>query len=94
MLVFDRLGLSLYSSFSAVQSTNTAPSFDTDAYLAKIWCKSCEYFGWVLTVALLPLFLHTRLLRSDGGAPEPADPVDDYYYPDGAYYYVEADDQE
>ena len=39
-------------------------------------------------------FSHTRLLRSDDGAPEPADPVDDYYYPDGAYYYVEADDQE
>ena len=44
-------------------------------------------------VALLP-FPHTRLLRSDDGVPEPADPVDDYYYPDGAYYYVETDDQE
>ena len=45
-------------------------------------------------VALLPLFPSTRLLRSDGGAPETAAPVDDYYYPDGAYYYVETDDQE
>ena len=40
------------------------------------------------------LFSPTRLLRSDDGAPEAADPVDDYYYPDGAYYYVETDDQE
>ena len=40
-------------------------------------------------------FPSTRLLRSDDGAQEPADPVDDYYYPDGAYYYVvTADDQE
>jgi hypothetical protein len=34
------------------------------------------------------------LLRSDDGAPEPADTADDYYYTDGAYYYVETDDQE
>ena len=34
MLVFDRLGFPLYSGISAVQSTDTAPSFDTDAYLA------------------------------------------------------------
>jgi hypothetical protein len=34
------------------------------------------------------------LLRSDGGAQETADLVDDYYYPDRAYYYVETDDQE
>ena len=34
------------------------------------------------------------MLRSDDGAPEPAGPVDDYYYPDGAYYYVETDDKE
>ena len=45
-------------------------------------------------VAMLPLFPHTRVLCSDDGAPEPADPVDVYYYPDGAYYYVENDDQE
>src|SRR3989337_3982653 len=29
MLVFDRLGLPFYSGNSAVQSTDTAPSFDT-----------------------------------------------------------------
>jgi hypothetical protein len=34
------------------------------------------------------------MLRSDDGAQETADPVDDYYYPDGAYYYMETDDQE
>jgi hypothetical protein len=34
------------------------------------------------------------LLRSDDGAPEPADPVDDYYYLGEAYYYVETVDQE
>jgi hypothetical protein len=35
------------------------------------------------------------LLRPDGGAPEPADPADGYYSSsDGAYYYVETDDQE
>jgi hypothetical protein len=34
------------------------------------------------------------LLRSDGGAPEPAVSADDFYYPSGAYYYVEIDDQE
>jgi hypothetical protein len=33
-------------------------------------------------------------LRSDDGAPEPADPANNYYYPDGAYFYVETDDQE
>ena len=45
-------------------------------------------------VALLPSFPHTRLLRSDDGAPEPADPADYYYPTGGAYYYVETDDQE
>ena len=40
------------------------------------------------------LFPPTRLLRSDDGVPETADPTDDYYYPDGAYYYMETDDQE
>ena len=39
-------------------------------------------------------FPSTRLLRSDDRAPEPADPVDDYYYTDGAYYCMETDDQE
>ena len=39
-------------------------------------------------------FPYTRLLRSDDGPQEPADPVDDYYYPDGAYCYMETDDQE
>ena len=43
---------------------------------------------------LLPLFPHTRLLRPNDGAQEAAIPTDDYYYPDGAYYYVETDDQE
>jgi hypothetical protein len=36
----------------------------------------------------------TRSLRSDDGVPESVDPADDYYYPDGAYYYMETDDQE
>ena len=35
----------------------------------------------------------TRLLRLDDGVPELADPADDYYFPDRAYYYVETDDQ-
>ena len=39
-------------------------------------------------------FPSTRLLQSDDGAQETADPIDDYCYTDGAYYYVEADDQE
>ena len=39
------------------------------------------------------LFPPTRLLRSDDGVPETADPAGDYYYPDGAYY-METDDQE
>jgi hypothetical protein len=34
------------------------------------------------------------LLRSDDGVLETADPADDYFYPDGAYYYMETDDQE
>ena len=39
------------------------------------------------------LFPHTRLLRPDGGAPEPVAADDGYYYPsDGAYYYVESAD--
>ena len=42
-----------------------------------------------------PFFPYARLLRSDDETQEPADPADDYYYPDGAYYYVETvDDQE
>jgi hypothetical protein len=45
-------------------------------------------------VALLPLFPSTRLLRSDGGVQELADPADDYYYPGGAYYYMETGAQE
>jgi hypothetical protein len=35
------------------------------------------------------------MLRSDGGSQEPAAPANGYYYPDGAYYFVEdADVQE
>ena len=38
---------------------------------------------------------YTWLLRSVDGAPKPTATADDYYYPKGAYYYVEAvDDQE
>ena len=45
--------------------------------------------------ALLPLFPHTRLLRTDDGSQEPDDTTDDYCYPEGAYYHVtDADDQE
>ena len=36
-----------------------------------------------------------RLLQPVGGSHEPDATVDYYYYPEGAYYYVEtADDQE
>ena len=52
----------------------------------------------VLTVSLLPLFPFSssfRLMKPDGGAQDPDDTIDDYYYPEGTYYYVEAtDDQE
>ena len=42
-----------------------------------------------------PLFPYTRLLWPDDEAQESVDYTDGYYYPDGAYYYVEtADDQE
>ena len=43
-----------------------------------------------------PLFAYTRLLRSDVGAQVPDATVDDdSYYTEGAYYYVQAtDDQE
>ena len=38
---------------------------------------------------------HTRLLRPDGGSQETAALTDDYYFQGGAYYDVEAvDDQE
>ena len=46
---------------------------------------------------LVPPFPHisTRLLRPDDGAQEMEVPATDDCYPDGAYYYVEAaDDQE
>ena len=44
-------------------------------------------------VEVLPLFPLYRLLRSDGGSHEPdVTPVDYYYYPEGAYYYVETTD--
>jgi hypothetical protein len=33
-------------------------------------------------------------MRSDDGAQEPVVPADDYYYPDGAYYYVETTDNQ
>jgi hypothetical protein len=34
-------------------------------------------------------------MQPDDGAPEPAAPVDDfYYYPEDGYYYELADDQE
>ena len=46
-------------------------------------------------VALLPLFPYTGLLQLDDGSQEPDATTDNYYYPEGAYYYVEAaDDQE
>ena len=41
-----------------------------------------------------PFFPSTRLLRSDDGALELADPLDDYYYSDGAYYYMETTDDQ
>ena len=44
---------------------------------------------------LFPLLSSFWLLQLDGGSQEPdATPVDYYYYPEGAYYYVAtADDQ-
>ena len=40
-------------------------------------------------------FPYAWLPRSDSGSQEPAASVDYYYYPEGAYYYVEtADGQE
>ena len=49
-------------------------------------------------VALLPLFPLLSsfwLSQSDGGAQDPDDPIDEYYYPEGAYYHVtDTDDQE
>ena len=44
---------------------------------------------------MLPLFPLDSLLQLDDGAQEMDYPADDDCYPDGAYYYVEAaDDQE
>ena len=37
-----------------------------------------------------PPFFSFRLMQPDVGAQEPHDTTDDYYYPEGAYYYVEA----
>ena len=37
-------------------------------------------------------FPHTRLLRPDDGSQEPDDMTNDYYYPEGAYYYMTAAD--
>ena len=46
-------------------------------------------------LALLLLFPYTRLLRLDNRSQEPDATTEDYYYPEGAYYYMEtADDQE
>ena len=41
-------------------------------------------------------FPHTRLLRPVDGSQKPNDTTDDHCYPEGAYYYVTAadDDQE
>ena len=42
-----------------------------------------------------PPFPHDPLLRPDDGAQEMEYPADGAFYPDGAYYYVEAvEDQE
>ena len=42
-----------------------------------------------------PLSSSFRLMQLDVGAQDPDDTADDYYYPEGAFYYVEAvDDQE
>ena len=42
-----------------------------------------------------PLFHSSRMSQPDGGAQDLDDTTDDYYYAEGAYYYVEAvDDQE
>ena len=42
-----------------------------------------------------PLLSSFWLLQPDGGVQEPDATFDDYCYPEGAYYYVEAaDDQE
>ena len=50
----------------------------------------------VALLPLSPLLSSFRLLQPDGGSQELDDTPDSYYYyPEGAYYYVEtADDQE
>ena len=49
----------------------------------------------VALLLIFPLLSSFRLLQPDGGSQEPAASVDYYYYPEGAYYYVEtADGQE
>ena len=42
-----------------------------------------------------PLFHFSRMSQPDGGDQDPDDPTDNYYYPEGAYSYVDAaEDQE
>ena len=49
----------------------------------------------VALLPLSPLSSSFRLMQPDVGAHEPDATFDDCYYPGGAYYYVEAtDDQE
>ena len=58
--------------------------------------STLDEYSRLLCSPLSPLLSSFRLLQPDDGSQEPdATLVDYYYYPEGAYYYVEtADDQE
>ena len=49
----------------------------------------------VALLPLFPLFHSSRMTQPDDRVQEPDATIDDYYYPEGAYYYAEtADDEE
>ena len=58
--------------------------------------STLDEYSQLLCYPFYLLLSSFRLLQLDGGSQEPdATPADYYYYPDGAYYYVETvDDQE
>ena len=99
-VVFERTSYPSLSRLSAVQSTyNSLIPVDTNAYICSV--APCLRVLWMSThgcfLPLFPPIPSTWLSQPDVGAQEPDATVDDDTYDTGgAYYYVQAadDDQE
>ena len=57
--------------------------------------STLDEYSRLLCSPFFTSFHSSRMLQPDGGAQDPDATADDYYCPEGAYYYVtDADDQE